>query len=605
MMYHHPGNDWFRMFVRNNRFLYRSCPKHAKSLVAKKIVAAIIQEQNPPGRFLFKSSTTKDDGNGNSVVVWKQITYKQAVGKTSEALREKKHGPTVNTNNSTMEKFLKETSIHMTNGRLMDKDQTTESFARLTSVVTQSSILQRELQREEQMQQQQQLLYVNRVANNLHERGQKRSLWDIESSFCTPVSSSKIGTPLVAAFMKNDNKNKRTKLMMEQEDDNKSGNDGNNNNSVTPSTQENLKRDDAATADITTDRNIETVTSSRNDNIVVGDALSGAVLHRPPKAPKQQKEHHHIQVGVHSVETMNKVSITSSISSPSLNTSNTTYQTNTFEERLAHLVDYKEKNGHCNVPHDFKGYKNLGTWVDRQRHQYKNFKENKTSSLTEERICALEMLGFNWKLKFTFEDRLEQLSDYRKNNGDCNVPQGFKGYRNLGWWVNVQRKQYKNYKENKPSPITKERICALEKLDFEWGKRRLTFETRLAQLTDYKEKNGDCNVPYNFKGYINLGAWVIKQRHIYKKENRPKSMTKERICALENLDFNFKWEAGQRPVDGNGVVVLSPSVPGLRVPPAESAEEGFPGNGSEDDDCGGWRDLGDEYYDSDGDCWVI
>jgi hypothetical protein len=47
----------------------------------------------------------------------------------------------------------------------------------------------------------------------------------------------------------------------------------------------------------------------------------------------------------------------------------------------------------------------------------------------------------------------------------------------------------------------KERFCALVKLDFdsEW-RSNYTFEERLAQLADYKEKNGDCNVPAKFKG---------------------------------------------------------------------------------------------------------
>jgi hypothetical protein len=35
-----------------------------------------------------------------------------------------------------------------------------------------------------------------------------------------------------------------------------------------------------------------------------------------------------------------------------------------------------------------------------------------------------------------------------------------------------------------------------------------TFEERLSQLADYKEKNGDINVPQRFKGYGNFGGWV-------------------------------------------------------------------------------------------------
>eukprot|EP00529_Nitzschia_sp_RCC80_P013456 CAMPEP_0113451110 /NCGR_PEP_ID=MMETSP0014_2-20120614/6172_1 /TAXON_ID=2857 /ORGANISM="Nitzschia sp." /LENGTH=596 /DNA_ID=CAMNT_0000342461 /DNA_START=68 /DNA_END=1861 /DNA_ORIENTATION=+ /assembly_acc=CAM_ASM_000159 len=76
----HRGNEWFRRLVRSNRPLYRKCPKHTKLLVAKAIVQAV-QQQDPPGRFLEKAKKTDK--------VWVQITYKRAVDKTSQALREK------------------------------------------------------------------------------------------------------------------------------------------------------------------------------------------------------------------------------------------------------------------------------------------------------------------------------------------------------------------------------------------------------------------------------------------------------------------------------------------------------------------------------------
>eukprot|EP00531_Pseudo-nitzschia_arenysensis_P001108 CAMPEP_0116123108 /NCGR_PEP_ID=MMETSP0329-20121206/4570_1 /TAXON_ID=697910 /ORGANISM="Pseudo-nitzschia arenysensis, Strain B593" /LENGTH=900 /DNA_ID=CAMNT_0003616997 /DNA_START=154 /DNA_END=2856 /DNA_ORIENTATION=- len=82
----HPGNEWFRRLVRSNRQLYRSCPKHTKLLVAKAIVQAVQRTQrNPPGRFLEKTKTS-DGSVSNS---WTPITYKSAVEKASQALREK------------------------------------------------------------------------------------------------------------------------------------------------------------------------------------------------------------------------------------------------------------------------------------------------------------------------------------------------------------------------------------------------------------------------------------------------------------------------------------------------------------------------------------
>ena len=77
MSNHHPGNEWYRRLIRSNRPLYRACPKHTKLLVAKAIVQAV-EQQN--GRFL-----ERDKGS----VQWFTISYKRAVDKTSQGLREK------------------------------------------------------------------------------------------------------------------------------------------------------------------------------------------------------------------------------------------------------------------------------------------------------------------------------------------------------------------------------------------------------------------------------------------------------------------------------------------------------------------------------------
>ena len=74
-------------------------------------------------------------------------------------------------------------------------------------------------------------------------------------------------------------------------------------------------------------------------------------------------------------------------------------------------------------------------------------------------------------------------------------------------------------------------------------------------------------------------------------------MTKERICALEKLDYKWLVEQSHVPAilsllvqkenGGSGVLAVAPD------------------DDNEEDDCGDRRDLGDEFYESDGDCWVI
>jgi hypothetical protein len=77
MSNHHQGNEWYRRLIRSNRPLYRACEKHKKLLVSKAIVQAVEQQG---GRFLEKD---KDSGH------FIQVSYKRAVDKTSQGLRER------------------------------------------------------------------------------------------------------------------------------------------------------------------------------------------------------------------------------------------------------------------------------------------------------------------------------------------------------------------------------------------------------------------------------------------------------------------------------------------------------------------------------------
>jgi hypothetical protein len=68
----------------------------------------------------------------------------------------------------------------------------------------------------------------------------------------------------------------------------------------------------------------------------------------------------------------------------------------TWLDRLRELADFREHFGTCIVPTSYQENPKLGTWVHHQRRQYKKFKEGKPCHITEERIQALESLGFVW-----------------------------------------------------------------------------------------------------------------------------------------------------------------------------------------------------------------
>jgi hypothetical protein len=129
-----------------------------------------------------------------------------------------------------------------------------------------------------------------------------------------------------------------------------------------------------------------------------------------------------------------------------------------WAEGLRYLTIYKEREGHCRVPHPHKenGFR-LGQWVHRQRHQ---------ETLPEARRQQLDELGFVWKAFETdWAEGLRYLTIYKAREGHCRVPHRHKenGF-GLGQWVEYQRA--------KKDTISAERKNRLDELGFIWKVQR-------------------------------------------------------------------------------------------------------------------------------------
>ena len=148
------------------------------------------------------------------------------------------------------------------------------------------------------------------------------------------------------------------------------------------------------------------------------------------------------------------------------------YQAGQWAEKFEELCDYKQKMGHCLVPHTYNENLALARWVKRQRYQYKLMMDGKSSTMTAERVKALEEIGFVWDSQgAAWGDRLGELEEFRKTYMHCNVPSNFSDNPRLATWIKCQRRQYKLYMEGKPSNMTPQRIQHLESLGFEWELR--------------------------------------------------------------------------------------------------------------------------------------
>ena len=193
--------------------------------------------------------------------------------------------------------------------------------------------------------------------------------------------------------------------------------------------------------------------------------------------------------------------------------------TATWDERYERLKEYKSTHGHCSVP---VRQGPLGKWVHGQR------SVRKKGKLSEERARKLDKLGFDWSPRgslATWDEHLGELIQYKAKHGDCNVPAR---QASLGKWVHGQRTMRKRDK------LSEERVRKLDEIGFEWSARDTlpTWDERLGELTQYKAKHGDCNVPVR-KGP--LGKWVDTQRTARKRDK----LTEERVQKLDDLGFNW------------------------------------------------------------------
>lgn len=115
----------------------------------------------------------------------------------------------------------------------------------------------------------------------------------------------------------------------------------------------------------------------------------------------------------------------------------------TWDERAVQWLEYRSKNGKDPKRYSEDG---LGKWVCSQRAKYKSMQRGEKTNLTEEQVKRLTEWGFSWESKIKmpaniakkqpWENRFEQLVEYKQKHGHCLVPQNAP---EIGQWVHSQR----------------------------------------------------------------------------------------------------------------------------------------------------------------------
>jgi len=145
-----------------------------------------------------------------------------------------------------------------------------------------------------------------------------------------------------------------------------------------------------------------------------------------------------------------------------------------FEQRIEELKVYKEIHGHVNVKpgHDLSDFCNN----IRGARRHPNKPGTGGLAITEERIKALDKLGFKWVLEatpklsakrvcFSFEQRIKQLKAYKEIHGHVYVKRGHD--QNLSTFCRHIRSARRTPRIGGLA-ITEEKIKALDELGFAW-----------------------------------------------------------------------------------------------------------------------------------------
>ena len=186
------------------------------------------------------------------------------------------------------------------------------------------------------------------------------------------------------------------------------------------------------------------------------------------------------------------------------------------------------------------------------------------------------------------------LCQYHAAKGDCLVPGR---HAKLGPWVQVQRAQYRLYREGKPSALTQDKVDRLHRLNFTWQivpNRDEAWNDMYGQLVAYAQAHGGkTNVPSHSKDHPKLGSWCKRQRKTYRdlRAGRSTTMKAEWVDKLVEIGFDLEGgSAGSGSGSGEGGVAgaAAAAAAAAAAPNAMGVDQPAGGgdSGDEDDEDG-------------------
>jgi superfamily II DNA or RNA helicase len=208
------------------------------------------------------------------------------------------------------------------------------------------------------------------------------------------------------------------------------------------------------------------------------------------------------------------------------------------EERLAELRQFKEDNGHLNVPKDCQEYPKLYTWTLGIQFAYKQYlKSGKfTKSFDEDLFRQLVELEFPWnRLDLKWEEMFSRLVSYKNEHNHCNVPKEYDEDPELGSWCS---RQITLFNKGKLKAYREKKLVAIGFVFDDW-------EVMFNELVLFKQKHGHCDVPHRHtQNGHKLGIWCGMQVRRYKARTDKKLREVDRLSPMSDDQMNRLSDLG-------------------------------------------------------------
>jgi Helicase associated domain len=151
-----------------------------------------------------------------------------------------------------------------------------------------------------------------------------------------------------------------------------------------------------------------------------------------------------------------------------------------------------------------------------------------------------------WPITEKWDMSFDQLREYKRRYGHCNVPYLWESNIPLSQWVKRQRHQKKLKDQGRHSNLTDDRERLLEGLGFCWDPRDAAWDERFEELCGFHRVHGHCRVTPSQD--VSLSVWLKRQRHQSRlflsgiKDGAGSTITEDRIRKLLDLgvDLNVR-----------------------------------------------------------------